>query len=407
MRIAFLTPLWPPSMAQNGIATYVDIMSRALERKGHECVVIPMWAIGDVEDSRMFPVRLPRLNGAEKLLRRVRHKIEGGQLFDYNFFGRGVANALIDADRQKPIDILEGEESFGLARYCLGVTGAPVVLRAHGPHYLVHQPPFDRNDRRRENKEGLAFREADAASFPSRALCGAVSAHYGADFPLSATYPNPVDIAPSDEAWTLDGCDRNTILFIGRFDRIKGSDIALEAFAIVAENRPDIRLVMAGADNGIRGKDGVVLNFADYVRAHLPESIRERIDFLGPVPREDIPKLRRRALINMTASRFETFSYAAVEALALGAPTIATATPGLTEYLTDGDNILFAPVGDAQLLAQQIARCLDDHEFSARMGEKGREAAIRLFSPDAIAARAEDFYAEIIGRAMRTKAALS
>mgnify|MGYP001164064273 CR=1 FL=1 len=32
MRIAFLTPLWPPSMAQNGIATYVDVMTRALER---------------------------------------------------------------------------------------------------------------------------------------------------------------------------------------------------------------------------------------------------------------------------------------------------------------------------------------------------------------------------------------
>ncbi len=407
MRIAFLTPLWPPSMAQNGIATYVDIMTRALERRGHECLVIAMWPMGKVDDPRMRRLLTPQLNGAEKLLRRVRHKIEGGRSFDYNLFGQGVANALIAADREGPVDIFEAEESFGLARYCVGATGAPVILRAHGPHYLVHQPPFERSDRRRDRKEGHAFREAHAASFPSTALRDAVSSHYGANFPLSAAYPNPVDIAPAEECWTPDGCDRNTILFVGRFDAVKGADIALKAFEIVAQTRPDLRLVMAGADHGLRGPDGAVLKFADYASAHLPPSVCERIDFLGPVPREEIPRLRRRALINITASRFETFSYAAVEALALGAPTVATATPGLTEYLTDGEQILFAPAGDAQQLAQQIERCVDDHEFAARLGVKGREAAVRLFSPDAIAERAESFYGDVADRARGKQAALS
>jgi len=394
-------------MAQNGIATYVDIMTRALERRGHDCIVIAMWPMGTVDDPRMRRLQTPQLNGAEKLLRRVRHKLEGARSFDYNLFGQGVANALVAADRERPVDVFEAEESFGLARYCVNATGAPVILRAHGPHYLVHQPPFERSDRRRERKEGHAFREAHAASFPSKALRDDVSSHYGANFPLSAAYPNPVDIAPAEECWTLDGCDRNTILFVGRFDTVKGADIALKAFEIVAQTRPDLRLVMAGADHGLRAPDGAVLKYADYVRAHVPPSIRERIDFLGPVPREEIARLRRRALVNITASRFETFSYAAVEALALGAPAVATATPGLTEYLTDGEQILFAPPGDAEQLAQRIGRCADDHEFAARLGVKGCEAAVTLFSPDAIAERAEAFYGEVSDRAPRKKAALS
>jgi len=146
-----------------------------------------------------------------------------------------------------------------------------------------------------------------------------------------------------------------------------------------------------------------MLKFGDYVRAHVPESIRKQIDFLGPVPREELSMLRRRALINITASRFETFSYAAVEALAMGAPAVATSTPSLAEYLKDGEDILFAPVGDAPALARQMARCLDDHDFSARMGAKGREAAIRLFSPEVIADRAEAFYAEVAGRARQAR----
>lgn len=407
MRIAFLTPLWPPSMAQNGIATYVDVMTRALERKGHECIVIAVWPLGGADDPRMRHIRRPRLNGAEKLFRRVRGRIEGDQTFDYHLFGRGVANALIDADREQPVDIIEAEESFGLARYCVGASGARVIVRSHGPHFLVHQGAFQSGDRRRIRKEGRAFREADGVCFPSGALRDAVASHYGLDFPVSAAYPNPIDIPPASEAWTLDGCDRNTILFVGRFDAVKGSDVALQAFQAVAQKRPDVRLVMAGVDHGLRGPDGAVLKFADYVRAHMAEDVRSRIEFLGPVPREEVPGLRRRALINLTASRYETFPYAVTEALALGAPVVATATPGLAEYLTEGDNILFAPVGDAQALARQMERCLDDPGYSAKLGSAGRDTAIRLFSPEAIADQAEAYYERVAGQARQTGAACS
>lgn len=407
MRIAFLTPLWPPSMAQNGIATYVDIMTRALERRGHECVIIAVWPLGNETDPRMFPLKPPRLNGAEKLIRRVRGRIEGGQAFDYDLFGRGVANALIAADREKPVDIIEAEESFGLAHYFIGATGASVIIRSHGPHFLVHQGAFERGDRRRVRKEGRAFKEAEGVVFPSNALREAMMSQYSAPFPVGAAYPNPVDIPPASECWSLEGCDRNTIAFIGRFDAVKGSDVALKAFERVAEKHREVRLVMAGVDHGLRGPDGETRKFEDYVRAHVPETLRARIEFLGPVPRDEVTKLRRRALVCFTASRFETFSYVVAEAMAIGAPVVSTATPSLTEYLKDNEEILFAPVGDDEALARQIERCLADPDFAARLGAAGREAAVRLFSADSIAAQAETFYEKLAKRVHRLGAASS
>ncbi len=407
MRIAFLTPLWPPSMAQNGIVTYVDVMTRALERKGHECVVLAMGVRGEDDDPRMRRIIAPRLNGAEKLIRSVRGRIEGEQAFDYNIFGRGMANGLIGAAAEKPIDIFEAEESFGLARYCAGVTGAKVIVRSHGPHFLVHQGPIERRDRRRVRKEGYAFTEADGVCFPSRALRDTVAAHYGAAFPVSAAYPNPIDIAPASEAWSLDGCDRNAILFVGRFDAVKGADIALKAFEQVAASRPQVRLVMAGVDHGLRGPDGAVRKFDEYVRANVPERLRSQIDFLGPVPRSQVPILRRRALVNLTASRYETFPYAVTEALALGAPVVATATPGLAEYMSDGEDILFAPVGNAEILARQMLSCLEEPSRAAQLGAAGRATAVRLFSPEAIADQAEAFYERVAVRASQPGAACS
>ena len=86
---------------------------------------------------------------------------------------------------------------------------------------------------------------------------------------------------------------------------------------------------------------------------------------------------------------------------------VATATPGLAEYLTEGDNILFAPVGDVQTLARQMERCLDHPEFAAKLGSAGRDTAIRLFSPEAIADQAEAYYERVAGQARQTGVACS
>ena len=405
MRIAFLTPLWPVSLAQNGIATYVDTMRRALENKGHECVILAMRTLDDeLRDPGLFPVGRPPRGFAETQINRVRAALSD-QYFDYDYGRRRLVHTLIEAHRQKPIDIFEAEESFGLPLTSVGATSAPVVIRSHGPHFLVKQPPHQRPDLQRIAEERRAYEAADAASFPSGALRDAVSSRYGLNFPVCAAYPNPIDIAPANEGWTLDGCDRNTILFVGRFDSLKGADLALKAFDAALERFPQARLVMAGADHGVDGPDGTTLNFPDFIAANLSERARSRIEFLGRVPRENIPGLRRQALISLSASRYETFPYDVTEALALGAPTVTSATPGLSEYLVDGEETLFAPVGDAASLQARIEQCLANPDYAAQIGAAGRRAAERMFAPEAIADAALGFFEQVIEAAQRRKAA--
>ncbi|PQA88537.1 glycosyltransferase family 4 protein [Hyphococcus luteus] len=404
MRIAFLTPLWPVSLAQNGIATYVDAMRRALEAEGHECVVLAMRPLEELRDPGVFAVPKPARGFVDKQLSRIKGALDS-RFFDYGYAQARVAHALAELHRQKPIDILETEESFGIPLAAVGATSASVVIRSHGPHFLVKQPPHDSRDARRIQEEGQAYAAVDAASFPSKALRDAVAARYGLTFQASAAFPNPVDIPPSGETWTLDGCERNKILFVGRFDSLKGGDLALKAFDALLARFPDARLTLAGADHGVAGPDGAPQNFADFARANLSEKARSQIEFLGRVPHEEIPALRRKALVSLSASLFETFSYAVAEALALGAPVVTSATASLTEYLTHDEEALFAPPGDADGLRVQLERCLAEPEFAARIGAAGRRTAERMFAPAAVAAGALDFYQHVLETAQRRKRA--
>ena len=73
--------------------------------------------------------------------------------------------------------------------------------------------------------------------------------------------PNPIAVKPEAHRWRLETCDPNRILFIGRFDRHKGADFLLRAFAALAPSVPNLRLDFVGNDVGLMLEDGRKLRF--------------------------------------------------------------------------------------------------------------------------------------------------
>ena len=88
----------------------------------------------------------------------------------------------------------------------------------------------------------------------------------------------------------------------------------------------------------------------------------------------------------MHTSDREPFGIVVVEAMALGKPVVAGAEGGPCEIITPGVDGLLAPYEDAEALARQVLRYLDDPAFARRVGEAARRRA-RDFSPEAFAER--------------------
>jgi glycosyltransferase involved in cell wall biosynthesis len=69
-----------------------------------------------------------------------------------------------------------------------------------------------------------------------------------------------------------------------------------------------------------------------------------------------------------------------MEAMACGRPVVAYDGGGVPEMISDGDTGVLAPSGDLAALTDGIGGLLADEALRARIGERARERALRLFA---------------------------
>jgi colanic acid/amylovoran biosynthesis glycosyltransferase len=112
----------------------------------------------------------------------------------------------------------------------------------------------------------------------------------------------------------------------------------------------------------------------------------ERVRLLGTVPHAELLGIYRdgRADCVVLPSLHEGLSVALVEAMAYGVPVIATRVGGVPELLEDGAGLLVPP-GDADALAEALARVLGSATLRAELAHAGRRRVEAEFEVHAIA----------------------
>ncbi len=99
------------------------------------------------------------------------------------------------------------------------------------------------------------------------------------------------------------------------------------------------------------------------------------VRFLGP--RRDVPALLAAADVVVVPSTWEGQPLIVQEALRAGRPLVATNAGGIAG-LTGGDGALLVPPGDAEALADAVARLLDDPAAASRLAAAARARAALL-----------------------------
>lgn len=196
--------------------------------------------------------------------------------------------------------------------------------------------------------------------------------------------PNGIDV-PELEKPAFDG--RRRLVFLGRIHPIKGVDLLLRAWSVVAPRFPDWDLLVAGPDN--RGYLPRMKALADKLRL-------QRVAFSGALYGEQKLHAYRAADLFVLPSHSENFGMTVVEALAAGTPAIVThGAPW--QGLQDHDAGWWIEIGIDPLIA-----CLDDalsrpREELIAHGIKGREWMLREFSWERIGAMMDQTYRWLLG----------
>jgi glycosyltransferase involved in cell wall biosynthesis len=177
----------------------------------------------------------------------------------------------------------------------------------------------------------------------------------------SIVVPNPVLPAPRPTSTAKHVAGRYTIAAMGRLAPQKGFDILIDAFARVAKDRPDWRLVIfgEGPERGRLASQCARLGLGD--RVSMPGVTGE--------PTEAFSK----ANLFVLSSRYEGFPNALCEAMAAGLAVIATdCDSGPAEIVRPDEDGLLVPVDDPAALAHAMAALMDDGDRRARLGARAR-----------------------------------
>lgn len=191
--------------------------------------------------------------------------------------------------------------------------------------------------------------------------------------------------AEIDKVWPASVAQAHPyVLSVCTLDPRKNLRRLVGAFARVAANHPDLRLVLVG-------KSGPA---ADGIR-HQAETlgISDRVTFAGYVADESLPALYARASVFCYPSLYEGFGLPVVEAMACGAPVVTSTVSSLPEVA--GDAGCLVDPEDETAIARGIARVLDDAGYREDLIRQGRARSER-FTWDATCRGVVSFLADIV-----------
>jgi glycosyltransferase involved in cell wall biosynthesis len=396
MNICFATLSYPRNgSATSGVGSQVQSIAHRLIDAGHTVSVLNLTTTEeptetDERDGRgvevhhvrsgnlhWFAGKLPLVGKALALpVREIEYSIA---------VWRGVRRA----NKFRKLDLIEGCET-GMLLVTLFSRKTPVIIRLHGEKYTFdkYKPGADISPGVSLGRllQRVALRRAKVLVSPSCAHAREIARELQRDERSIRIIPNTTNlIEPATKGGAI---DPPTVLFAGRLEPVKGITLLLEAAAIVVEQLPATRFVLAGSSHPALAQE----KLDALIREHRLE---KNVAQVGGLKKTELDEWYARASLCVVPSHYESFGLVALEAMGAGLPVVATRVGGLPELIEDGKTGLLVAAGDAHGMAAAITTLLTDPAKAAAMGTAAQEHVRLEFSLERNAALNFSLYEEL------------
>jgi glycosyltransferase involved in cell wall biosynthesis len=281
----------------------------------------------------------------------------------------GLSRFALLASLRRPalayVHISSGASTFRKASFIAmaRALGVPVLLHIHPASFFEQYG--------RPGAAGVLARWCVGASTATVVLADAFVAPVRLRHPSARVHvvPNGPDVDETAPV-AANAPIRGRVLCLGSFVADKGIDVLVDAAALLANDLPDLRVVLAGS-----GQDETLL------RARvLASGLQERVEFVGWVNGADRDAELSKASLFVLPSRTEGFPLALLEAMWQGVPCIATEVGAVPEILADGAGVTVPPE-DPKALAAAMRSLLDGRVDAAAVGQAGARRVRERYAP--------------------------
>jgi phosphatidylinositol alpha-mannosyltransferase len=156
--------------------------------------------------------------------------------------------------------------------------------------------------------------------------------------------------------------------FLGRFEEVrKGLPLLLEALPKILKAMPNVELIIAGPGD------------QEKILSKLDAGVAKHLKFLGKISEEEkVEFLSSLDLYVAPNTGGESFGIILAEAMASGAPVLASNIPAFSDLLAGGEHGALFESEDASSLANTAISLLRNSAKLEELSENGRKAAIRF-----------------------------
>ena len=207
--------------------------------------------------------------------------------------------------------------------------------------------------------------------------------------PVHVPLPSAEEIAAFRARWQLNG--HRVIGFAARLATEKGVEYLLEALPRILAAHPDARVLFAGPHQNVLGEEA-------YARRVMPliQRFSDHWTFLGTLNPQEMAAFFSNCDVTVLPSlnSTESFGMVQVEGMLCGAPSIASALPGVRQPVLMTGMGEVVPIADSAALAEAVVRVLENRAKYVRP----RVEIEALFSTDRTAERYEHLFEELLAR---------
>ena len=189
------------------------------------------------------------------------------------------------------------------------------------------------------------------------------------------------------------------LCFVGSFKHRKGADILVNAFICMAQQYPDLNLLVIGPDtfdDPVRAKRHYEV-FAEDLKCRIATSgLAERVVFTGRT--DDVPSYLQASDIFIFPSRREGLPSAVLEAMSVGLPCVLASLDGIASEITaNGEAAVIIDTESPADYEKAISHLLSDPEAAAQLGKRARRRVEEVYSMKIVADRYLELYRELLG----------
>ena len=196
----------------------------------------------------------------------------------------------------------------------------------------------------------------------------------------------PKDVKVSPVGVNLDEIKRETpyipwqegspcrIYTCGRLNVAKGQKYLIESVKLLRERGFDVRLQIAGEDS--ESGNGYRKELEKFIQE---QSMSDYVELLGSVSEERNRQGYKEADIFALPSLKEGISVAVMEAMAMETPVVVTQVGGMAELIDSGVDGMLVPAENPEIMADVIAKLLQDKELTLSLTQKSRQKIAAKF----------------------------